>query len=399
MAPSADVRFSSELWPGGLTAGQVGVRTYLCLRRSGAVRTLVPAESPVIVGKVIASSNAPQSRGRSMARTAAGVVAAATLRRIPAAGTRWAVGTAEEQLEDQLARIVGLERVVVSVHLGPERANQKPVIKVYDEPGDLRAVAKLGSAPLTRRLVADEAAALESLATRPHAELLIPSLLHYETRGDLSLLVQSVVPQGGRHRLPTPSRRIAAERAVIDAGVPVRAALRDQRYADDLAGRLHDLPEDATSQAMASSGQGLLDLLADRVILSGGWHGDWSPQNICAVGSRTGAWDWERWAVDRPAGFDALHFRIQTLLGEKGHRDDAGRHLLAEAPTILAPHQPGVDADSARLLAGLYLAEVGHRYLTDRQRDTSSSAGLLDTWLMPPLISVARQGLDKQGRR
>ncbi len=392
------IPFSSELWPAGLSSGRSGPRTYLVLSRGDRARALVPADVPRVAQHALRDAGAPETRSRDALRRVAGLAARTVLAaRLPLLD-RSMLATEDELLEQHLAELAGLDTGYVAVRFGPVRANQKPVATVYDRRGRPRAVAKFGGDDLTRTLVAHEAAALRALAGRRSGTLDIPLLRHEGSWGALSLVVQSMIPFPGRHRLPTEERRIRAEHEVLATGAATRAPLRTSTYAAGLVDRLLDLPGDDTSQAVAASGRRLVDDLADCTLLSGGWHGDWSPQNICATRSGTGAWDWERWEPDRPAGFDALHFRTQLLLADAPHLDQAGRRLLEEAPSLLAPHQPGLTPRDARSLAGLYLAEVGHRYLHDGQRNTPSAAGRMGSWLVPALVSTVHDLPAAEGR-
>jgi hypothetical protein len=392
MRDSMHIPFSSDLWPTGLTPGRSGPRTYLVISRQGSVRALVPVDVPRVAQRALRDASAPESRSRSALRTIVGLGARAVLATRMPLPDRSTVSTEDDRLEQHLAGLVGLDVAYVAVRMGPRRANQKPVATVYDRGGRPHAVAKFGCDELTRRLVSREADALRALSERRTGALDIPGLLHEGTWGGLDLVVQSMISFPGRHRLPSEDHRIQAEHAVVATGDVGRAPLRNRSYAHDLAERLQRLGGDRASESVAHSGRRLLATLADRTMDSGGWHGDWSPQNICATHAGTGAWDWERWHPDRPAGFDALHFRTQTLLSDGDHSELAGQRLLDEAPLLLAPHQPGVTAEVARSLAGLYLAEVGHRYLSDRQQDTPSAAGRMDAWLVPALLSTVQHG-------
>lgn len=289
-----------------------------------------------------------------------------------------------------MAGLAGLETASMAVHFGPPRANLKPVAKIYDDrTGQARAVVKFGCTTLTRQLVAKEAEFLRGVDGARTPVLEIPSLIHEGTWGASRFVMQSVIRFSGRHRLPSPTLRVEAERAVTATGTPSVAPLRDGSYHADLSDRLRGLDDDPVSRSVAAAGHRLLEALGDERISTGGWHGDWAPQNLCATESGVGAWDWERWAPDRPCGFDALHYFAQELLARDGASESVGSEMINQAPTMLAPHQPGLPQSLLRRLAALYLVEIGHRYLTDGQRDTPSLAGRMDTWLVPALVSAA----------
>lgn len=381
--------YASELWPGGLRPGDDGRRVYLPVTKQGAVRALLPMDVARVTQSAARNASAPQTRLEFARRAAvaAGLRAAVQLRLPLGRGT--VVSTRDDGLETTLAHLSGLEAASVAFHFGPPRANLKPVAKVYDErSGAVRAVAKFGCTPLTKRLVATEAAVLRTLAGRATPGLEIPSLLHEGSWGSTTFVLQSVVRFPGRHRLPSPAQRLEAERQVASTGTPGRGPLRSHDYSTDLTERLRGMTGDDVSRAVADAGHRLLESLADEPVASGGWHGDWAPQNVCVTDAGVGAWDWERWAPDRPCGFDTLHFRTQELLSSPGTAS-AGVELIRLAPSLLAAHQPGLPDAVSRRLAALYLVEIGHRYLADGQRDTPSAAGRMDTWLVPALLAVA----------
>lgn len=393
--------YASELWPGGLRADGTGTRVYLPVVREGAVRALVPMDVPRVTRNAVRNASAPQTRRQYAQRVVAGagLGAGAWLGAlVPVARTAGAafVSTADDLLEQEMAARAGVGAASMAVHFGPPRANLKPVAKIYDSrTGRACAVVKFGCSPLTGELVAREAQALRALQRLRDPALEVPTLLHEGAWGASTYVMQSVVRFGGRHRLPSAVRLAAAEDAVVSTGTPLEGPLRTSSYREDLLERVLGLDDDPVSGAVAAAGRQLLDVLGDEPVRTGGWHGDWAPQNVCATASGVGAWDWERWAPDRPRGYDTLHFRAQELLAAAaaGTSDagTVGSDLLDSAPSLLARHQPGLDAQGARRLAALYLVDIGHRYLTDGQRDTPSMAGRMDTWLVPALATLTRR--------
>jgi hypothetical protein len=97
-------------------------------------------------------------------------------------------------------------------------------------------------------------------------------------------------------------------------------------------------------------------------------------------------WDWERFASGVPAGFDALHYRLQSDV-VSAHADPApaATALVERAPELLAPL--GVGPAAARLTALLYLAELSARYLADRQAEAGARLGDPGRWLIPALTA------------
>jgi hypothetical protein len=102
-------------------------------------------------------------------------------------------------------------------------------------------------------------------------------------------------------------------------------------------------------------------------------------------------WDWERFTHPAPAGFDALHYGLQTAaIRRRQAPTAAAAECVTTAPAALVPF--GVPAAEARLTAVLYLAELSARYLADRQDETGLHLGRPGIWLIPAL-EEAVQGL------
>ena len=125
----------------------------------------------------------------------------------------------------------------------------------------------------------------------------------------------------------------------------------------------------------------------DTCLTFGAWHGDWSPWNMASTGRGLLVWDWERFAVRVPLGFDALHHWLQTRLA----RSTATRSTAAADRTwkcgrqLLAPF--GISPLQARLTGIAYLAELAIRYLVDRQAEMGARNGDAGTWLIPAMVT------------
>ena len=88
--------------------------------------------------------------------------------------------------------------LVYGVHLGPRRANRKPVMAVAGPDGALFGIVKWGMNPLTDRLVVHEATALQELASLPaHCGVQVPRLLGHGDFAGHPYVVQSPVPTTG----------------------------------------------------------------------------------------------------------------------------------------------------------------------------------------------------------
>lgn len=215
------------------------------------------------------------------------------------------------------------------LHVRPAlRANRKPVLEVRSD-GRLLAFVKVGDTARARELVAAEAAALRRLAGLSLRTVTTPTVLHHGDWRGLSVLALS----------PLPVRR---------AGQVPRTLLLD-----------------AVAEIAATGG--------DRPA----WHGDLAPWNICrSPDGRLLVWDWERYEVGVPYGFDALHHFFQRALRRMAP-PAAARACVAGAAGVLAPL--GLPAATARRTAARYLVTLARRHAADGH----APLGPPESWLDP----------------
>jgi len=281
-------------------------------------------------------------------------------------------------LDQHLAAVLG-RPTLMSIHIGPARANRKPVLQLLGPRGEPLGYAKLGVDPLTRALVDAEAAALATLAGVPLGPVTVAEVLHHGRWGGHALLVQSALPV----RLPRSAASAAAGREAMLA-VARCLGTRRQRYAGSgYAAKLFSEVSALAGRPEAGRLRAVLEAVtrADPEVGFGCWHGDWNDGNSAALADgRVLVWDWERFDADVPLGYDALHLRLQTAVTRSGADPlDAARALLADAASTLAPFaQP-----AAGHVAALYLVELAARYLRDRQAEAGARLGHVDTWLLP----------------
>jgi hypothetical protein len=207
--------------------------------------------------------------------------------------------TIESYLRDKL----GLD-IRISMHLGAARANRKPVLQLLTQDGDTVGFAKIGVSPLTSNLVLAERDALIRLSGAEVRRLTIPSVLHYGGWRNLTVMVLSPLPVWQR-RTPLLPRQLAMAMAEVAgvAGVS-HEPLAASGYWETLGGRLAaaDDTEDRRSvlQAIAATGR----RAGGTVLHFGAWHGDWTPWNMASTRGGLLVWDWERFTVGAPLGFD-----------------------------------------------------------------------------------------------
>jgi hypothetical protein len=246
------------------------------------------------------------------------------------------VPVGEDSIERHLCRVLGRE-VRVTLHVRPaRRANRKPVLEVHDGAG-FTAFVKIADTARVRDLVRHEAAVLRMLADLSTEVVVAPRVLHHGVWRGMDVLVLSA--------LPVPHRRRAVAPDLVTAAVREISALT---------------PAAAHPDGWA-------------------WHGDFSPWNMApGPDGRLLVWDWERFAVGVPRGFDALHHLFHRTLRRAGPAR-AAQACLRSAPRLLAPF--GVAPGTARDTAARYLVTLADRHRRDGHEPFGSPAG----WLTPLL--------------
>jgi hypothetical protein len=270
----------------------------------------------------------------------------------------------------------------IAVYTGSPRANRKPVLQILGPGGQTIAFAKVGTNRLTRELVDHEAVALAFLTARPMKTVMTPRVLHHGLWQGHEVLVQEALGHSGSRGAMTTSllEQAMVEVAGLD-GVDVRRAT-DGRYWQRLSDKLSSLQSDAQGTQLRSAFDALQPLAASTEMSFGTWHGDWTPWNMLCRGDRIQVWDWERFETGVPIGYDALHFALHRAVArDPDHPRYAATQLMDESAALLAPF--GTSVQAARLVATLYLLDLGARYLKDRQHEAGAALGDLRSWLIP----------------
>jgi hypothetical protein len=261
------------------------------------------------------------------------------------------------------------------------------VLQVLSPEGRTLAYVKVGVDPLTCRLVRDEAAALVALAAAGLQRATVPSVLHSGQWNGLELLVQSPLPVGSSRGRPSRERVVAAQVEVADIGRTAAAPLAGSAYWTALTERISTLPETASARSLAELRLGIEQRFGDVELALGAWHGDWTPWNTALAGDRLLVWDWERYAGSVPAGFDAVHWALQTdLVNRLADPSESARRSLASAASVLEPF--GVTGEQARATVVCYFAELATRYLADRQVEAGARLGDVGSWLLPAIVTA-----------
>ncbi|GAA3258356.1 hypothetical protein [Nonomuraea helvata] len=214
------------------------------------------------------------------------------------------------------------------LHVRPAlRANRKPILEARSD-GRRLAFVKVGDSERARSLITTEAAALRRLAGLPLATVSVPAVLHHGVWRDLAVLALSPLPVR-RGRAPRPLL-IEAVKEIAGTGGPCAA-----------------------------------------------WHGDLAPWNMCpSPDGRLLVWDWERYEVGVPYGFDLVHHFFQRALRSMAP-PAAARACVARAVRELAPL--GLSTAVARQTAIRYLIALADRHAADGH----TPLGPPETWLNP----------------
>lgn len=296
----------------------------------------------------------------------------------------------------------GGEDVVLSLSIGPARANRKPVLQMLTGRGRTVGFAKIGVNDLTRTLARAEAASLRTVAAAAPRHLTVPAVLHQGRWNDLEVLVLSPLPIWLPRAGHSAARLHAAMIEVAEIGGVTTAPLRDSPYWAGLGARLAALPlSGGSGQAGAADGDtvpALRDAYArigehagDTRLRYGCWHGDWTPWNMATLRDDLLVWDWERFERGVPVGFDAVHYAFQDAVVRGGADPMAAlTRTLDAAAELLAPF--GVTgaaggAAAARLTALLYFIDIAARYLADKQAEAGARLGRPREWLLPVLTA------------
>ncbi|MEU4545410.1 hypothetical protein [Nonomuraea dietziae] len=234
----------------------------------------------------------------------------------------------EGSIETHLGEVFGTP-VRATLHVRPaRRANRKPILELHAD-GERVAFVKIGDTPQSRDLITNEAATLKRLADLPLKTVVPPIVLHHGMWNGLAVLAMTALPV--RRGRIAPSLLISAVKEIAATGGHAGPA----------------------------------------------WHGDLSPWNIAPTGDgRLHVWDWERYEVGVPPGFDAAHHLFQRAL-RRMPPDQAARACLAQSVRVLAPL--GLSSAQARLTVIRYLIALADRHAADGYEPL----GPPENWLNP----------------
>jgi hypothetical protein len=111
----------------------------------------------------------------------------------------------------------------------------------------------------------------------------------------------------------------------------------------------------------------------------GAWHGDFGPWNMGVDGRRVEVWDWERFAVGVPVGFDAAHYQVQRGVAAGVDPALAWLRIVADVEAVL--HAGGLDESVAPAVGSAYLLAIVDRYRGDATDGPTDRLRARLTWL------------------
>lgn len=373
------------LYPDHTASTQGGEADFFVVPHARRPRMLVPAGDRRMAANAISQLADPRSRRSRLMRNAAVVALRAGAGRLLLRDrVQLAAAAGTDNIDGFLRQTLG-EPFAFTVHIGPARPNRKPVLRLLNSDGGLFAIAKLGPSGLTRHLVRAETTALTALAHANLAALTTPRVLHAGPWRDCEVLIQSALPVWQPRLAVKTGQLTAAMREVADCCGVVRSTLQESRYWQRLRGRLETLADVPEGRTLARVAANIDEEQRQTALRFGSWHGDWTAWNSSAVSGALLVWDWERFATGIPVGFDALHYALhQAAAGKVQSADDAVAATMADAPGLLFPF--GIpDNSAARVVARLYLLELGARYVGDL-RGQGGQLGVLSRWLLPAVL-------------
>lgn len=292
-------------------------------------------------------------------------------------------------IDGYLAEVLGAELHPV-LYVTRPRANRKPVLELVDARGRPAAYVKLGVDPLTRGLVAREAAALLVAAAAGLRSVRVPAVLHHGSWAGLEVLVLSPLPLSQADAATPPELLAAGMAEVAGVGGHEQCLLAATAYRPALGERLARLP--APHRAVLEQALHLVDAFAqDRPLRFGAWHGDWATWNSASLAGQLLVWDWERFATGVPVGYDVVHHALHQLVLDPSLDT---RALVAAYATTVEPllRQVDVAPAVAGLVTVLYLLEITSRYLGDGQQDVGNLRPVLTGLVQGTLLAAQALG-------
>lgn len=357
-------------------------RTYAVVpgTRDGILVPLTPA--------ACAAAGVSAHSAASGVRARWGVRVLTTLARTGAtrfAPKQYVLGDAEGTLLGHLEELLG-EDLHAAIHLGPPRANRKPVLHLMDRRGGTVAFVKVGVDALTDARVRAETHALERMAADRPTGLVIPAVLAAGMWQGHAYAVLEPVPTGPG---PTDVPIDTAHRIAASLPSPRLSPVREKWWLEAIE-LLRAGPDSEIMCRLRCAAEALETNAPEQGVPSGPTHGDFTPWNCFAGPRGVSVWDWERFATDRPIGWDALHYAVSLALRDRSTRAEL-RAVRRRADELTEAN--GGERGSGAWVYAAYLWYRGVSAVRDGQSAAGSPGGALDQWLLPELEALLAEDL------
>jgi len=390
------------LWPGALVRAErrpsgsaldSAVRTFLVLPSARRPKVLIPAGARRLAVATAVHSSAADSPTRRASRHGLATLFRLGLGRLFRDRITLDPVRGATSVEDYLGRIMG-EPVRLTVAIGSARANRKPVLHVYTAAGTEIGFAKVGITAFANRLVRAEAATLQTLAAHGLTALDVPLVRQHGRWREHEVLLLGALPSRGPARRGLP---IAAMREIAGIATTAAQPLAGGSWFAGLPDRIGRLDPDF-SVPLGKLAAALADRHGDTELVHGAWHGDWGPWNMGWHRGRPQLWDWERFGIGVPVGFDAAHYLAHPALAAVGSRAPALAALAGPVAAAVA-EVTGCEPDSAvpAAVVDAYLIELAVRFAHDCGPDPDDWVRRAATWRIE--LAAARLTSPAYGRR
>ena len=264
-------------------------------------------------------------------------------------GTRVIVGDSPDSISSHLAEVFS-QPVDVSITIGPERANRKPILQIFSATGATIGFAKLGTTDETRDVIAREGRALRELQGR-FDDIELPEVIELGAWRNTPILVMSALrtrPQRPRPDDPPLAHMARFSRAFGHEVTALRDCPQWRRVRDAVAAE-HPLG------GLLTRIEEIAEPLPEVVV--GCWHGDWTSWNMARSGDRLQLCDLERFERGAVDGLDAFHFLVNRETRSRG----TSRETIMDG--VVEAHRRTGASPMTRLVGAVYLAVISERYL------------------------------------
>lgn len=283
----------------------------------------------------------------------------------------------ESSITDFLAGLLG-RPLTMSLTIGTDRANRKPVLTLFAPDGSIIAFAKIGHTSESAVHVELEARNLNRIQGVDVANVEVPRVLSLEYWSDMPVLVLSPLVLTSWQALRQRGDLLGAAEGVASVFGTEGCHLGDTRLWQEASIHAESIEDTGVRDEM----QAILDSVVERhgatLVRSGAWHGDFAPWNMAWRRDTLMLWDWERLETGVPVGMDLIHHSVQVATSRHGFTVEAVLRGMETAVTVN-------DAATALALKHSYLLAISTRYFLSSQRPGGSvlrprALVCLDAW-------------------